>query len=42
MSAEMTPRGVRVNCIHPGLIETPMTEWVMKDPKILPIVLANI
>ena len=42
MSAEMTPRGVRVNCIHPGLIETPMTEWVMKDPEILPIVLAQI
>jgi len=41
-SAEMTPRGVRVNCIHPGLIETPMTEWVMKDPEILPIVLAQI
>jgi glucose 1-dehydrogenase/3-oxoacyl-[acyl-carrier protein] reductase len=42
MSAEMTPQGIRVNCIHPGLIETPMTEWVMKDPAILPIVLAQI
>jgi NAD(P)-dependent dehydrogenase (short-subunit alcohol dehydrogenase family) len=42
MSAEMTPLGIRVNCIHPGLIDTPMTEWVMKDPNILPIVLGQI
>jgi glucose 1-dehydrogenase/3-oxoacyl-[acyl-carrier protein] reductase len=42
MSAEMTPQGIRVNCIHPGLIDTPMTEWVMKDPEILPIVLGQI
>ena len=42
MSAEMTPQGIRVNCIHPGLIDTPMTEWVMKNPEILPIVLAQI
>jgi glucose 1-dehydrogenase/3-oxoacyl-[acyl-carrier protein] reductase len=42
MSAEMTPQGIRVNCIHPGLIDTPMTSWVMKDPQILPVVLAQI
>ncbi len=42
MSAEMTPQGIRVNCVHPGLIDTPMTEWVMKDPEILPNVLAQI
>jgi NAD(P)-dependent dehydrogenase (short-subunit alcohol dehydrogenase family) len=42
MSAEMTPQGIRVNCIHPGLIDTPMTEWVMKDPNILPLILAQI
>jgi NAD(P)-dependent dehydrogenase (short-subunit alcohol dehydrogenase family) len=42
MSAEMTPQGIRVNCIHPGLIDTPMTEWVMKSPDILPLILAQI
>lgn len=42
ISAEVTPQGIRVNCIHPGLIDTPMTEWVMKDSQILPLILAQI
>jgi NAD(P)-dependent dehydrogenase (short-subunit alcohol dehydrogenase family) len=42
LSAEMTPQGIRVNCIHPGLIDTDMTAWVMKDSTILPNVLAQI
>jgi NAD(P)-dependent dehydrogenase (short-subunit alcohol dehydrogenase family) len=42
MSVEMMPHGIRVNCLHPGLIETDMTAWVMKNPEILPVVLGQI
>ena len=42
ISAEVTPVGIRVNCIHPGLIDTPMTSWVMNDPVVLPQILAQI
>src|ERR1700728_220543 len=43
-SAAMGALGIRVNCIHPGLIETPMIEWVLKhpDPSVLSGVLAQI
>jgi NAD(P)-dependent dehydrogenase (short-subunit alcohol dehydrogenase family) len=42
MSAEMTQLGIRVNCIHPGLIDTDMTAWVMKREDLLPGILAQI
>jgi glucose 1-dehydrogenase/3-oxoacyl-[acyl-carrier protein] reductase len=42
MSAEMTPHGIRVNCVHPGLIDTDMTSWVMKRPDLLPGILSQI
>ena len=44
ISAEMGALGIRVNCIHPGLIETPMIEWVLKhpDPSVLAGVVAQI
>jgi NAD(P)-dependent dehydrogenase (short-subunit alcohol dehydrogenase family) len=42
MSAEVTPLGIRVNCIHPGLIDTPMIEWLMKRPDLLDRVLEQI
>ncbi len=42
MSVEMMPYGLRVNCLHPGLIETDMTDWVLKNDEIRPGVLAQI
>jgi NAD(P)-dependent dehydrogenase (short-subunit alcohol dehydrogenase family) len=44
VSAEMGALGIRVNCIHPGLIHTPMVDWVMNhpDPNVLTGVLGQI
>jgi glucose 1-dehydrogenase/3-oxoacyl-[acyl-carrier protein] reductase len=42
ISAEVGLNGIRVNCIHPGLIDTPMIRWVLESPEILPQVVAQI
>jgi NAD(P)-dependent dehydrogenase (short-subunit alcohol dehydrogenase family) len=31
ISAEMGPHGIRANCVHPGLIDTPMISWVLES-----------
>lgn len=42
ISAEVGVHGIRVNCIHPGLIDTPMIRWVLESPDILPHVIGQI
>lgn len=42
LAAELAEHRIRVNCIHPGVIETDMTQWVVKDPQVLGEVLAKI
>jgi NAD(P)-dependent dehydrogenase (short-subunit alcohol dehydrogenase family) len=42
MSAEVTPSGIRVNCVHPGYIETDMTMWIRDVPGARDMVLSQI
>jgi glucose 1-dehydrogenase/3-oxoacyl-[acyl-carrier protein] reductase len=39
---ELGVYGIRVNCIHPGFIDTDMTAWARNDPDALSQVLAKI
>jgi NAD(P)-dependent dehydrogenase (short-subunit alcohol dehydrogenase family) len=34
ISAEMGSHGIRINCVHPGLIDTPMISWVLGSPNL--------
>jgi NAD(P)-dependent dehydrogenase (short-subunit alcohol dehydrogenase family) len=42
LAVELAEHRIRVNCVHPGVIETDMTRWVTEDPEILEAVLAKI
>ena len=42
MSAEVGQYGIRVNCVHPGLVDTHMTSWVMQNKEILPHIVEQI
>lgn len=42
LAVELAPHRIRVNCVHPGLIDTDMTQWVMANSEILPQVLGGI
>jgi NAD(P)-dependent dehydrogenase (short-subunit alcohol dehydrogenase family) len=42
LAAELAEHRIRVNCVHPGVIETDMTAWVMNDPDTLEAVLTKI
>jgi NAD(P)-dependent dehydrogenase (short-subunit alcohol dehydrogenase family) len=39
LAAELVAHRIRVNCVHPGVIETDMTQWVTGDADVLPEVL---
>ena len=42
LAAELAEHGIRVNCIHPGVIESDMTQWVIGNPEILAAVCEKI
>jgi NAD(P)-dependent dehydrogenase (short-subunit alcohol dehydrogenase family) len=42
ISAEMGPYGIRANCVHPGLIDTPMISWVLESEELLAHVVGQI
>jgi NAD(P)-dependent dehydrogenase (short-subunit alcohol dehydrogenase family) len=42
MSLELAPLGIRVNCISPGAIDTPMAASVKQDAKTLEAILSGV
>lgn len=42
LALELAPHEIRVNCLHPGLVDTPMTAWLMEDSVLLTQVLERI
>jgi len=42
LAVELAPLNIRVNCVAPGLIETPMIDTVKSDPKTFEAMLAQV
>ena len=42
LSAALGPEGIRVNSVHPGPVETPMTEARRADPAVRELMLSRI
>lgn len=41
-AVDLAARGIRVNSIHPGLIHTPQSDYLFKDPEIVKAIMAKI
>jgi cyclopentanol dehydrogenase len=41
-AADFASRNIRVNSVHPGVIHTPQSDYIVSDPDVIPHVLAKI
>lgn len=41
-AVDLAKRGIRVNSVHPGLIHTPQSDYLVSDPEVLPQLLAAV
>ena len=41
-AADLAPRNIRVNSVHPGIIRTAQTEYIVSNPEVIPHVVAAV
>jgi len=41
-AADFASRNIRVNSVHPGIIHTPQSDYIVSDPAVIPHVLAKV